>query len=200
MDDRERILRYYDRLREEHGATVNALDWGSAGSQARRFEVLTAIGDLRGTTILDVGCGFSDLLTFLTSRGDRVRYTGVDLNPRTVDEARRRHPTAEFHAGDIVTLDLAPRSFDYVISSGIFYLRQADPYAFMHEAAARMFALARRGVAFNTLSARGGPPAEGEFRADPDRVLSMCFEITPLVALRHDYFPHDFTVYLRHQS
>jgi hypothetical protein len=90
---------------------------------------------------------------------------------------------------------LAP-TWDYVIASGVFYLRQPDPDAYLREMVGRLYRLARRGVAFNTLSARAPEKSPGEYYADPAMVVGMSLDLTPSVVLRHDYMPHDFTVYL----
>jgi hypothetical protein len=60
----------------------------------------------------------------------------------------------------------------------------------------RMFALATRAVAFNSLSTWSSDQQAGEFYADPLQTVQFCRELTPWVVLRHDYHPRDFTVYL----
>ncbi len=69
-----------------------------------------------GSRILDLGCGTGRLLAELRpSRG-----VGVDLSPRMVEEARRRHPDLEFHVGDIedpAVLDALSGPFDVILLS-----------------------------------------------------------------------------------
>lgn len=43
-----------------------ALGWRDHNSQLIRFEVLADIADLNGRSVLDVGCGYADLLPFLS--------------------------------------------------------------------------------------------------------------------------------------
>ena len=63
-----------------------------------------------GASVLEVGCATGLLLGSLEG-GRRV---GVDVSPRMIEEARRRHPDVEFHvaSGDALP-SLAP--FDYVV-------------------------------------------------------------------------------------
>src|SRR5688572_31025014 len=56
---------HYDALVARHGLSHKALDWGSRDSQELRFSVLAAIADLRGCSVLDVGCGLADFCAFL---------------------------------------------------------------------------------------------------------------------------------------
>jgi hypothetical protein len=64
-----------------------------------------------------------------------------------------------------------------------------------------MFALCRKGIAFNCLSTWGAADDGGsEYREDPLRCLAFCRTLSPYVVLRHDYHPGDFTLYLRRQA
>lgn len=190
---RDDVLRYFDRRLDAHGATVLAVDWGSEASQRARFEVLTAIGPLGHSRVLDVGCGLGDLWPFVKALAPSVDYEGWDINPRMVAAAAARFPEARFRTVDIAAGDAPGERVDWVLASGIFYLRDE---AFLASAVERLFARCRRGVAFNTLSAWARQREPGEFYADPARVLDVCRALGGRVTLRHDYLPHDFTVYL----
>ena len=58
------------------------------------------------------------------------------------------------------------------------------------------FQVSQKGVAFNALSTCAPKQEEGEFYADPLKTLEFCSKLTPKVSLRHDYLPHDFTIYM----
>lgn len=67
----------------------------------QRAQLTTAIGhagDLKGKSVLDVGCGYGDLLRYLPD----CRYYGIDTNADAVEEAQRLHPTEEFAVTDMV--------------------------------------------------------------------------------------------------
>ena len=66
----------------------------------------------------------------------------------------------------------------------------------MRDLVARMFALCREAVAFNSLSTWAPDPEPSEFYADPAETLAFCRTLTTRVTLRHDYHTRDFTVYL----
>jgi SAM-dependent methyltransferase len=191
--NREEVVRYFDQRLAAHGPTVQAVDWGSPASQRARFEVLAAVGPLAGSRVLDVGCGLGDLWPYLQSVAPSAQYEGWDLNPRMVAAAAARFPGVTFRAQDVTAADAPAERFDWVLASGLFYLRDET---FLAAAVERLFARCRRGVAFNTLSAWAERQTPGELYAEPARVLETCGRLTPRVTLRHDYLPHDFTVYL----
>jgi SAM-dependent methyltransferase len=194
--DNQRIVDFYSGLLRKYDGEPRAVDWGSRDSQALRFSVLAQIGRLEGATVLDVGCGLGDLLDYFREKNLSVDYTGYDLTPEMIQSARRRFPQQRFETRDLL-LDRQPSAlFDYVLASGIFYLRHTEPMLYLATMVRRMFAACRKGVAFNTLSSMATEPTPGEFYAEPAQVLKACLGITPRVAIRHDYLPHDFTVYL----
>lgn len=192
-DDAHTIAFFSDLLRQHHVSPLS-VNWGSQASQERRFAVLAGIGELAGRSVLDVGCGLGDFYRWQRQQNLGVDYHGVDLTPEMARAAQARFPEADFRAGNVLAEDLG--TFDYVIASGIFYLRQHEPVQFLECMVARLFEMSRCGVAFNSLSTWSTQRDAGEFYADPAQTLEFCHTLTPRVVLRHDYHPGDFTVYL----
>ena len=186
------VLRYFDDRLDAYGPSVHAVDWVSEASQTVRFRVLTEIGSLDGATVLDVGSGLGDLAGFLGRHHPTAHYEGCDLNPRMVELARARYPAARFFVADPLAGGV-DSAWDWILASGIFHLRDE---AFLRAMVPTLFTRARRGVAFNMLSAWAPVLGPDQYHADPVRVLDFCGTLTPRLALRHDYLPHDFTVYL----
>jgi ubiquinone/menaquinone biosynthesis C-methylase UbiE len=195
-DEDVRVAAFYDDRVARFGVDPRALDWGSHTSQQTRFRVLTQIDDLAGRSILDVGCGLADLFAFLQASEIPASYTGYDISPAALAHARARFPKLDLHLVDLMAERVSSSSFDFVVASGIFHLRPEGAYPYLQAMVEKMYRSCRRGVAFNTLSAKSDEITSGRFVADPAKVLDMCLDITPNVVLRHDYLPHDFTVYL----
>jgi SAM-dependent methyltransferase len=198
MNEERKVLDFYAQRWGQYGYDTRSLGIGSRESQEVRFDVLTQIGDLQNASVLDVGCGFGDLRAFLKKKGIVVRYTGLDLQPAFIEEARRRHPGGEFFCADVERFD-PPQPPDYVLISGTFNVKfREDQEAWVFRILHRLFGLAQRGVGINMLSTYYDP---GHYRDDmfychPERALAEAHAITRWVTLRHDYLPHDFTLYL----
>ena len=187
------VAQYYDELVAEHGDSPRSADYGDPRSQQAKFRVLTELDDLRGARLLDVGCGLAHFADHLDSLGLEVRYTGVDLSPAMIALAKERRPDLDVRVANILEEDLG--EFDVVMANGIFYLLGEDAEALMRRLVERMWAHAGRALAFNSLSAWGPDPEPGEFYADPAATLAWTRELTPYLALRHDYHTRDFTIY-----
>ena len=194
-DDEKTILRY-STLLKKYGDCFRALNWGSAESQRTRFEVLFDIGIQSGDKILDVGCGLADFYAWLLKRVPSVNYEGIDITPNMVQAAKNRFPNTVISNKNISDPDLRANSFDYIIASGIFFLRKEAPMEHMEFVVSKMFDKSIKGIAFNSLSAWASKKTRGEFYADPCEVLEFCRKLSPNVVLRHEYHPADFTIYV----
>ena len=198
-DQRATIDRYATRYRE-HGYSPRTLGWDK-GNQEVRFDVLTSGCDLRGLAVLDVGCGFGDLNLVLERKfGPTYQYTGVDLVPELIQKARQRWPGErhQFIVGDFLSLEFE-HDHDYVIASGIFNHRfvSTNNRDFVIATMTRAFELCRVGLAMDFLSDKVDYRHEHTFHSAPEDVLEFAFGLTRNVALRNDYMPFEFSVFLR---
>jgi SAM-dependent methyltransferase len=193
--DKARMLTYHRRRLGQ--APLKELGWRDAFSQASRFAALCRWGDLSDKIVLDLGCGHGDLKPYLDARFTGVKYLGLDLMPEFIDEARRRHghlPDAHFMHADFLTTGLP--EVDVVMACGSLNYKTENV---LHpcQAIARMWEVARLGVAFDLLD-------EGAFESDqvlcgrdPDQMLSFCRDLDPAAEIDHGYSPEDFTILMR---
>jgi SAM-dependent methyltransferase len=195
VDPFGRIANYYQDLVQKYGHDPRACDYGRPQSQEIKFRVLSEAMPVKGRSVLDVGCGFADFHRFLRDRFGEVRYSGIDVCPAMVEEARRLDPHCEVKLANILDASIRER-FDLVTANGIFYLLGDEAWPTMQEIVRRMYAVAEHAVAFNSLSSWAEDKEAGEFYADPAEVLQFCRTLTSWVVLRHDYHPRDFTVYM----
>ena len=89
-DPFERITDFYDGLIQKYGHDPRACDYGRAESQRIKFQVLSEVAPLENSSLLDVGCGFADFADFLQARFPGLQYSGMDLCPAMITEARNK--------------------------------------------------------------------------------------------------------------
>ncbi len=187
------VRSHYLPLLNEFGVSSRAVDYHHEGNHLARFLILTGIDDVSQASILDVGCGVGHFAGWLLEHGYEGDYLGIDILPEMIDRARDTHPKMRFEHADILA---EPDRFkaDYVMSSGIFHLGDA---ALMQRVIGAMYGACRKGVAFNSLSTWDVSGSQrGHFLADPLETLSFCRTLTTQLLMRHDYLPHDFTIFL----
>lgn len=192
----ETIRRYSDRFRK-FGVCEETLGW-THQRQMVRFEALTSLFPLQNHHILDIGCGFGDLNQLLRKKcGEHYRYTGVDLVPELIGEARRlwNAPNISFHVGDFSAVgDLV--GADFAVASGVLNhkLSESDNYTVAEEMLRKALKCCSVGAAFDFLTDRVDYRLEHTFHYDPCRVMEIALRCSRRVVLRNDYLPFEFTV------
>jgi len=186
---------YEDKVRT-YGFDHRGLGFRTRSSQLKRFEALLEVGDLDGRRVLDVGCGFGDLLAFLQERGIEPIYTGIDVCEPMVRRSIERFGSAgRFEVADVLEYE-PEQTFDYVLASGLFGLDAEGVRERMLPSVERMVGWARIAVAVNFLSASYPTPAENRIYVEPGKALEAALTLAPAVRLDHSYLPNDFTLYL----
>jgi SAM-dependent methyltransferase len=72
------------------------------------------LGAPRGKRVLDLGCGIALYAPALTKMG--IEYTGADVSPVALAQARARCPAGQFVQSDILNLRLETLHFDAVMA------------------------------------------------------------------------------------
>ena len=195
MSRADKIRLHYEHRIDPARASFDVLDWASAASQNRRFEVLVENVDLNGRSLVDIGCGLGDLWGYLKLRDIDVDYTGVDILKKMVEEARQRHPDARFEWRNVFEPQHgSDDSFDVTFASGIFNLNLGNNLDFLTAAIPRMMQMARRQVVFNLLHIRREYEPHRYFYCDPEQIKALILPHGWDVRIIDTYLPNDFTV------
>ncbi|MFN2646298.1 MAG: trans-aconitate 2-methyltransferase [Burkholderiales bacterium] len=188
--------RFYEDHVRRFGFTFRALGLGRRSSQEKRFAAANALGAFHGKRLLDVGCGFGDLLAWLRARGIEPDYTGLDICKSMIERCRKRfRRSARFLIGDALSF-VTDDPYDYIVASGIFGYNAKDTRKRLQPTLERLFDLTRVGLAVNFLSRRAPTRSPGRLYLHPADVLQFALKLTPAVRLDHSYLPNDFTVCL----
>lgn len=185
--------KHYEDTLGKYGDTPQGVNWSSVESQFLRFQILSEVDDLNRKKIHDVGCGLAHFADFLARKGTNCEYVGSDISPLMIEKAKRRLPHAQLYVADI--LDDATQEWmtaDYLFASGVFYVKGTNARntwrQFVEEMLIRMFSLAKKGIAFNMLTAHVDYEETNLFYLPPAKALDWCIRnLGRHVVLRHDY-------------
>jgi len=195
-DKRKIIDRYLERVEKfGHGSTVLG---ETKGRQALYFDAVSgARGFAPGDAVLDVGCGYGDLRSYLRSTGWNGRYTGIDINPTLVDEGKRRTPGIDLRVVDLQESHLEAGGFDWCVS---FHVLTSDTeevsfIAHLEQMLGAMWALCHKGIVFNQLSPLVDYVNPVHARIPIGQVVDVVTKLTRRFTVKHDYMPFEYAIY-----
>ena len=196
------IERYSDRF-YKLGKDVKTLGWGSTEQQEYRFSQTLLNGiEFNEKSILDIGCGFGDYLHFLMRNFNQKEilssYSGYDLNPDLIQEAKKNVPRGievSFKVVDILKNKSTVPIANIGVMLGVlnFNLKdQVDNLAYSKQAIANAFSHIDETLIVDFLSTNltsDYPKEDFVFYHDPLEMLEFALTLTDNVKLVHDYLP-----------
>jgi len=204
------IARYSSRY-QEMGYDVRTLGWGNNDQQKHRFlNAIDGISIKPQSTILDIGCGFGDLLKTITKFGFLPEsYIGWDINPDLINEAKIRWAKSTtktaFEVVDLTSKLNRDSVADLGFMLGVLNLNFGDSYNnydYSKSIISKAFKCINKVLVIDFLSSHitaNYPKEDFVFYHDPTIMLEFAFTLTPNVVLKHNYAPipqKEFMLYL----
>jgi len=93
---------------------------GLGHSHLEKPAMYSALGNVRGKTILCLGCGAGEECAYIKSLKAK-KVVGVDISRSLINIAKKNLPDVEFKVMDMEKLELAQSSFDLVYSSLVLH-------------------------------------------------------------------------------
>lgn len=192
--EEQTIARYSQRF-STLGESHRTLGWGSREQQFYRFDCVLDSVNCCDRTILDIGCGFGDLLGHIQQKNISIRqYIGVDINPDFINLATQKYPNAKFLTHSPFEVCDQTVLGDITVMLGLLNFKQSalDNWIYARQMLEQAFALTRETLVVDFLSSKltsDYPPEDFVYYYDPAKALSLALELTPYVSLKHDYLP-----------
>ena len=186
----------FNKLVEKHGYSPKSLAYGREKSQKIKFNMVTEVGIEDNCSVLDVGCGFGDYFNYLKQQGIKnVKYCGIDISNKIVDFAKEKNSLANVIQGNV--LDLSDdEKYDYVISLGFNCVKTGTNWETLTQVLDKMWKLSKKGIAYNAVSTFSETSPRKIYFVSPAKVIDYIMtNLTYKVVFRHDYMPHDFTIF-----
>jgi SAM-dependent methyltransferase len=199
-DKAENIARYQARY-AEFGYDPRTLGWTKGRQNVRFAAALDRIGSSFGS-ILDVGCGFGDLFSFLRDRGWTGDYLGIDIVPELIAEGRARFGPlgAKFECADITAGDFEAQA-EVAVAIGIFNHRlRQDNLHFIQDTLSAMWKRTTLAISADFLSTAADQPRDDLYYADPADIMRLGLGWSRRVVLNHGYMPFEFNLQVWHDD
>lgn len=201
------VSRYSNRYKKL-GRHVYTLGWGSEEQQHYRFAQALRATTFHKKKVLDIGCGFGDFLSSCLDAGYNLKhYTGWDVNPDLIAEAKQQHPEANFVVRNLIDQGKIEPVAEVAVMLGVLNLNFKDAYdnmAFSKVMIEKAFSVVSETLVVDFLSlyrTSNYPEEDFVFYHNPADMLAFALELTPNVKLLHDYSPipqKEFMLVLEH--
>ncbi|UOG29244.1 class I SAM-dependent methyltransferase [Leptospira noguchii] len=193
----------YNNRYEKLGKDVKSLGWGDKKQQIYRFEQVLSNVDLINKNILDIGCGFSDFLSYIQEKNIMFsKYTGWDINKKFLNENKilenhfvtfENQDISNLQESDLVELKKANHQVLLMLGLLNFRLNEGEMnYEYSFDLIRNAFAITSEMLVVDFLSSKiidQYPKENFVFYHSPSKVLDFALEITPNVILKHNYVP-----------
>jgi len=196
--DKKNYIEKYEKRLAQYGYSPLTLGWGKGGRQDVRFSVLAKdVLKHPDSSVLDVGCGFADLEKFLTKRGWKGKYTGIDIVPGLIETALKQNKHLDVRQIDITGKQAETLGqYDYVISSGALNARllNYDNNEHIRCFLSRMYEKANICVTVDFMTSYVDWHAEGSWHTDPGWAYGEARKLSKRIMIRSDYMPWEFAL------
>ena len=199
------ITEFCERCLDEHGDSHLGVGWPKREDADTRYRVMLDVirpahaGPVR---LLDFGCGASHLYDYLLRHGRTdIAYSGLDVSDKFLALSRQKHPSNTYYQLDVLAGEVALPPFDYVVLNGVLTVKRDlsfdDMMAYAQRLLARVFPLARIGMAFNVMSTHVDWEREDLFHVPADTLGRFLVEhVSRHFVMRHDYGLYEYTTYV----
>ncbi|MEP7103539.1 MAG: class I SAM-dependent methyltransferase [Candidatus Dojkabacteria bacterium] len=196
----QRLQSYNESFKKYNGG-IKSLQWKGYNSAAARYKALIQTINFEGKSLLDLGCGFGDIIPFIKSKAENFEYNGYDINSNFIEEARKRYPDGNYHfeVKDIINEVEEFSDFDIIIVSGVFNSNLYDNDEYLKNTIKTLFTKTKEVLAFNITGSINLKSIEKKENSrvvyrDGYDMINFCRELSSRIIFRQDYNPKDFTI------
>jgi len=189
--EKEAIERYSTRFKNL-GISPRSLGWGCKEDQLERFRVVLEQCKPSGKTLMDIGCGFSDLYVYLKEHTVKFNYIGVDFVPVFIEFCKKNFSDQKFYLSNIMRQTETLPKADIVVSLGTINFKLENDLNFKYSKyfITKAFDLAKEMLCVDFLSKYRIPEYPKEdfvYYHSPEDVFKFATSLTNNVRLLHNY-------------
>jgi cyclopropane fatty-acyl-phospholipid synthase-like methyltransferase len=189
------MIAAYEKSLEKFGVTPSALGCPK-GRQKIRFNAFKKL-IIKDSQLLDFGCGFGDLASYLENNNFPVNYTGCDVMEKFIDVAKIKQPSCRFFNTQFG--EELKEEFDIVICSGVFnFLYSKDKeehFDLVKKTIKNLFSISRHSLIIDFLSENVDFEADNSYHQKTSKLIDFCNkEVSRRYIIDHSYMPYEFLI------
>ena len=188
---KNKVYNIYRNLYLKHGDNPASVKARTAKQQEMRFKHLIDCAEITSSdSILDVGSGLGNFLTYIRKKKLQCNYTGIDFYEDFINISKKKYSkdkNSKFIKFDICNKKIN-KKYDWVVLSGTFNDRHKNSKSEMIKILKKMFKASKKGIIFNSLSKYVDYEEKSLFYSYPDKIFNFCVKnLSKYVVLKTDY-------------
>ena len=190
---------FYEEKFRKYGIDSKSLGWQKV-SQEKRFERICEIVELQDKSLLDIGAGFLDLATYISSKKISIKsYTAIEPMPDFYDLGKTISNKIKLFRSEIFfdsweSFD-SNQKFDIVVAVGVFNLVKVDNYQNLENFILKFLKFTNQYLIISMLKADRTIEQknlnESMFFYDADMVSNLCISNSLHYSIIINHLPHD---------
>ena len=191
----DKMITTYEKSLKKFGVTPSALGCPK-GRQKIRFNAFKKL-IVKDSQLLDFGCGFGDLASYLENNNFPVSYTGCDVMEKFIDVAKIKQPNCRFFNTKFG--EELKEEFDIVVCSGVFnFLYSKDKeehFDLVKKTIKNLFSISRHSLIIDFLSKNVDFEADNSYHQKISELIDFCNkEVSRKYIIDHSYMPYEFLI------
>jgi SAM-dependent methyltransferase len=148
-------------------------------------------------SIIDIGCGRSDLYGYLSELypSSIIKYTGIDSDPEMFELTKQKY-NFEIIQSDFMDVDGI--TADFVLASGIFtttkFENETSSINSMLKSIDKLYSMSNFAVSFNLLTSKNNHKHDGYLFINPGKVIDKLIKKYTYVNVYHNYSDNIYTI------
>ena len=134
------VKKFYSQRHSKIGNKLQAVGWSSKKNQFLRFDLLTRHISKKDN-LLDFGCGFGDMHSFLKKKNNLIKYYGYDI-----------YNFKKINSKINFIKQINNKKFDHICCSGVFTLKTKFSNYYINYKLSELFKKCKKSLAINFLS------------------------------------------------
>ena len=192
-------LRRYNERFKKFNLNPKTLGWDKRSNQRYRFQKAIEIVKIKNNSILDLGCGLGDFLTFLNEKNIKYKsFAGVDINSSFIASFFNIFPKNKFFVNDFMSIAKINTKYDYIFAFGLINLKYKNlvNFNYLKNFISKSFKITKKALVFDFISSyqvKDNSPEHFIITHDPSKVIKFILsDISSNVSIHHDYknIPH----------
>ena len=194
--DPKEMIKAYQKSFKEFGESPSSLLIPKGRQELRFNSFLPYIN--KNSTLLDFGCGFSDLAKFLVKRKLNIKYHGCDLIEEFLEISKKKYPKYTFFT-NLSKIKKSGKIFDTIICAGAFNFLYCDDekkhFEHVKKILLNLFSLARINLIVDFQTEFVDFKVSNSYHQNISELINFITKnLSRRFSFDHSYMPYEFNV------